>query len=419
MFILSRRWIGRLFVIVLINGIAFVGPTANANSIELEGDTEIVNGDRPYNDLQMLRLGAGQEDPPEGKLVVKDGAFLSDYHYIFVGGYIPLDRGNFPIPVLPYEGTMVVKGVSVVDVGGTIDVGTFPDSLGKLTISDNSIVRTAGGVLPIKPFRIQNAAFHIADFEGSEGEVILSDGSELSVLWLRLGDGGRGVLRAENQSRVISGPFVNIGRGETGDGYATFRDASSFHILGDDGEFGAFMNIGRSGRGELRLIESELLIDGEVPDLAFEGGFQLGRNPTGHGTVMLRDSTFTVRNMTEPFVAMGRAGFGSLVLKGNSTLVVEDQDGVFAVAASRRGVFGEAVVSIGPDSLVDAGGLLLLCLDFDGVTPAGTAEINVQGILRAAEIRVGLGCTIDGKGTIEGNVINLGGSISEGITIVP
>ena len=116
---------------------------------------------------------------------------------------------------------------------------------------------------------------------------------------------------------------------------------------------------------------------------------------------------------------MGRAGFGSLVLRGSSTLVVEDQDGVFSVASSRAGVTGEAVVSIGYDSIVDAGGLLHLCLEADGETSAGTAEINVQGILRATEIRVGAGCTIDGNGTIEGTVIDLGGSISEGITIVP
>jgi hypothetical protein len=230
------------------------------------------------------------------------------------------------------------------------------------------------------------------------------------------------VLRAKNQSRVISGPYVELGGGETGDGFATFRDGSSFHVLGyDDDGFGAFLNIGRGGRGELRLIESELLVDGEDRNQASQGGFRLGRNPGSHGTVMLRDSTITVRNMTEPSVEVGNGGFGSLVLKGNSTLVIEDQDqdGTFLVASSRGGVFGEAVVSIGPDSLVDAGGLLLLCLDFDGVTPAGTAEINVQGILRAAEIRVGPGCTINGIGTIEGNVTNLGGSIGEGITIVP
>jgi len=347
---------------------------------------------------------------------------------------------------------MVVKDGSVVELGGNILVGTFADSIGKLTISDNSIVRVLGGVLPIAwltfpdPFS-KTSTSYIGFSEGSEGEVILRDGSELSATRFLIGSGGsrgevilrdgsefsttflfigsgggRGELRAKDQSRVISRPYAELGRDETANGFATFRDGSSFHVLGsDDDGFGAFLNIGRGGRGELRFIESEFLIDGEDRNQASEGGFRLGRNPRSHGTLMLRDSTVTVRNMTEPYVEVGNGGFGSLVLEGNSTLVVEnqDQDGTFLVATNRAGVSGEAVVSIGPDSLVDAGGRLLLCLEFDGETEAGMAEINVQGILRAAEIRVGPGCTIDGNGTIEGDVINLGGSISEGITIVP
>ena len=186
-----RSWKGLFLAVVLINSITFVGPTANASSIELKGDTEIVNGDRPFNDLLQLRIGAGQEDPPEGKLIVKDGAFLSDYHQIFVGGYFPLDPGNFPIPVLPYVGTMVVKDASVVELGGNILVGTFADSLGKLTISDNSIVRTAGGKVPIAWIGFPEPSASLIGFsEGSEGEVILRDGSELSAPALEIGSGG-------------------------------------------------------------------------------------------------------------------------------------------------------------------------------------------------------------------------------------
>ena len=59
-----RSWKGLFLAVVLINSITFVGPTANASSIKLKGDTEIVYGDFPHNTLQLLRIGAGQEDPP-------------------------------------------------------------------------------------------------------------------------------------------------------------------------------------------------------------------------------------------------------------------------------------------------------------------------------------------------------------------
>ena len=72
--------------------------------------------------------------------------------------------------------------------------------------------------------------------------------------------------------------------------------------------------------------------------------------------------------------------------------------------------------------MLDVDGRIELCGFFweGNWNDGGAAEITVNGRMRANDIYLGADCTINGRGTVEGNIIELGGSIGRHIKrVVP
>jgi hypothetical protein len=64
---------------------------------------------------------------------------------------------------------------------------------------------------------------------------------------------------------------------------------------------------------------------------------------------------------------------------------------------------------------------LALGVDPDSHADGGSCNVTIGkgGLIRADEILLGPNCNINGKGTLQGSVIDLGGSIGSKLILVP
>jgi T5SS/PEP-CTERM-associated repeat protein len=188
------------------------------------------------------------------------------------------------------------------------------------------------------------------------------------------------------------------------------------------------MNIGRSG------VATATISDGGTINIESDSGpftgLNVGRDAAGDGTLIIdgAGSRVTVSTDIAPgpqagHLTVGRAGHGVAEIRDGGTLA-NDPDGNTFVGREPGGV-GSVTVD-GSSSLLDGGNLLLVgqAYDFDAgqpvpdqiANPGGTGTVTMRngGVVQARTTQLGLGGTLMGNGTLNGQLLVEGGAVRPG-----
>jgi T5SS/PEP-CTERM-associated repeat protein len=307
-------------------------------------------------------------------------------------------------------------GSTVVSDGGNIVIESPPETNPGINVGRDA---TGDGSL-------------IVDGAGSRVTVRSDDGSAAPTGSITVGRAGNGVVEVRNEGSVET-LFLNVGREEGGIGTLNVRGPGSTLELSGiglrEGEpQGAFMNIGRSGVGTAFVGDGgAITIESDSGPIT---GLNVGRDATGDGSLIIdgAESKVTVSSDVGPgpqagLIAVGRAGNGVAEIRDGGTLA-NDPDGNTFVGREPGGV-GSVTVD-GSSSLLDGGNLLLVgqAYDFDAgqpvpdqiANPGGTGTVTMRngGVVQARTTQLGLGGTLMGNGTLNGQLLVEGGAVRPG-----
>jgi T5SS/PEP-CTERM-associated repeat protein len=152
-------------------------------------------------------------------------------------------------------------------------------------------------------------------------------------------------------------------------------------------------------------------------------GFRVGENTCPDGTPVTGTVSVQAAQITSGAGpgswAFGLAGGSANLHIWQGGQMINNQSTGVMVAPVASGV---ATINLnGTGSLLDAGPVLWLGWNPSTNSAGGTCTVIVgrNTVIRANQIIVGPGCRINGTGTLQGLVINNGGSIARNVTIVP
>lgn len=410
-----------------------------------------------------------------GSLLISGGSSLApldatttSFGTVAVNGPGSLCSGEPCSPTLGFStGQATVTGAGSQWIMGGLNVGLRGN--GTLLVSDGGTVRTNG----VLPATVTNGNSFIGSMSGATGlATVTGSGSTLSVVTaLIVGNGGlfagepdlgaaTGTLNI-GAGGLVTSSAVTIGNfGPSGvPGFVGTLGTGTVNVDGADSRLRvsgplapAFTTnsvlVGRSGNGILNVTGgAQVLIDG-TPGNNPRSSLTAGLSPSGVGTINVSgigsmiqvsgpsraDLTATVNGVllrSTVGSSIGFQGTGTLnVLNAGKVLVsgtnadptspnFGQPEGVMNIGR-QPGSHGTVLVS-GPGSELDVASIIRVGLGFNATTglddPGGVGTLTVGdgGLVRAGEIRVGAGSTINGNGgTLQANVSNLGGTISPG-----
>jgi len=314
------------------------------------------------------------------------------------------------------------SGTLTIEDGGLLAIDTQNAQFGGFAIGGNfnaaETGRTGSGVVTVTGMGSRlvtsgNGTDHsVTVGDWGTGTLNVADGGSVETLFLTVADedGSTGALNVE-------GPGSTVSLSGTG-----FRDGAP------DVPQGAFMNIGRSGVGMATISDGGTIsIDSDTGPFT---GLNVGRDAIGEGTLIIdgAGSKVTVSSDIGPgpqaaHVAIGRAGHGVAEIR-NGGMLANDPDGNTFVGREPGGV-GSVIVD-GSSSLLDGGNLLLVgqAYDFDAgqpvpdqvANPGGTGAVTMKndGVVQARTTQLGLGGTLMGNGTLNGQLLVEGGAVKPG-----
>jgi T5SS/PEP-CTERM-associated repeat protein len=243
-------------------------------------------------------------------------------------------------------GNGTVSGLNAsMTANNVLSVGSAPDGLGTLTISNQGKVNVADSLfVGANSFNDNKVTV-----SGSGSELVLGNDT------MQIGFGGKGTLRVENGGKVTNsnGSSMSIGSPAGSQGLLQVTGANS-HFLSTGTQA---ISVGSSGSGQVSVTNGGLL---EVANM------RLGQQASGSG---------------------------SLVVDGNGSLVnLHGSDSNFIGQSGT----GQLTVSNGA-VLSSSGGL------FAGTNNVGTIDVTSGGKIYAESGRVGVGSVAGSKATIDGS----------------
>ncbi|MBX7074420.1 MAG: PEP-CTERM sorting domain-containing protein [Pirellulales bacterium] len=256
------------------------------------------------------------------------------------------------------HGEVVVENNATLLVGGPLTIGD---------VSSASLTARSGST-------IQAGWTDIASTEASGVAEVLIDGlgTRMQSSFIAVGHAGEGVLTVANDAvielsenlRAAAGGISGLGHGQI--------------VVRDGGEIsaGQSFSIGRTSRGEMSVLSGGNAIADTI---------EIGYENAGKGEVIVRGGGSTLAANTQ--LDVGHAGEGLLEVTNNGSAVVGNQLSI--------GALGRVELATGGKINVGAGTLADVPLD---------------------TLRVGPGGTLGGTGTILGDVLVDGGSVSPGFS---
>jgi hypothetical protein len=148
------------------------------------------------------------------------------------------------------------------------------------------------------------------------------------------------------------------------------------------------------------------------------GGLRLGENAGSRGIVDVSNARLINHPTTVGQWVIGHLGSARFdVVKGGE--VINDQSAGVIVAQAPGSMAKITLRDSG--SQFYAGAVLGLGWDLSSNSAGGTCQVELgKGTtMRADQIIVGPRCTIKGKGTLQGAIVNQGGNIASSVTNVP
>lgn len=384
----------------------------------LAGTTGTLNIDGAAAQGGAARIGVGREG--NGDMTVTNGASANAF-------FLDIARNS--------TGTLTVDGAgSVVTVSN--EFGHFPGyggaylgqagfmRVGRNAGSDGEIPVTNGGVInvindPTGGYDQPN--FHIARSVGSKGEVII-DGAGSAINVVQTGPSG------DYYGGPDDGPLLLVGR--DGEGTATVRNGGSMNVAGDratlsvaNGTGGgnplpSFLNVETGG---LVTVDSGTY-DGARFIVANRANTNAFATVDGAGSAITVDGTGAYGSSAQILVGHQSGATGELTIQNGGSVENLAANGISQIAAD-VGSTGTVTVN-GAASTLDAGALLTVGADFDFTTfqvleaqgGNGLLELQNGGQVTAGRVAIGATGTVQGNGTINGDVEVLGGTLSPGLS---
>jgi T5SS/PEP-CTERM-associated repeat protein len=352
-----------------------------------------------------------------GSATIRDqGSALNTAGTIFVG-----NRG---IGNLRVENNGMVNSATAFmgSTAGSSGIATVRGVDSKWTVSGTVYVGEAGhGELHVESGGLLTAGVsHIANSVGSTGEgTVTGAGSQwINSSQLIVGDRGEGVLNIESGG-LVRNTFSRVG-GEVGSvGEATVRGSGS-RWQNSDALF-----VGYLGEGTLSILQQGAVTNtfahvgsgagsmGEVT-VSGQGGSAWTHSDAlvvgvaGQGLVQVLDGGLISSN--RGVIGEGAGSDGHVTVAGDNSRWTN-------VGSLEVGVLGEASLLVQNSGLVSVGTVLRIG-DNDVVDVSVAGRVNVGGGAAGdlGSVRIGSGGTLVGNGSIVGDVIVQGGTVSPGLS---
>lgn len=408
----------------------------DSGSLDVQAEVLVGGGTQPAS----LRLTNGSVSAEHVSL--RGSTVLSDATLTLDAATLKTNQlGLFDIGVLGTRGTVLVSGDSLLETG-YMRVGENAGSNGLLRLSGGQaraevngmqIGATGTGRIEVRG----GASLHstsgvaLANFgDNAHGEAFITDsGSVLNIdVGFTVGDSGDGILNIANGGKVLS-QVVVVGNGSTAHGEVTVDGGQS---AGGQSEWHAgLMVFGHGGGGKVMVTNrGKMFTDSD--------GAIVGNLVDGVGSVTVQAQSTWENAGT---LIVGGGGEGQLLVQGSlSGNTVESLSGQIARDVGSQGTVkvtgAGSTWAIGGNLWVGgsdaaAGGTGSLAVLDHGVVTAGgvfkvwgdaTADVSGGGRINVGEgvlpsdgtIRVGPGGTLAGNGTIIGDVLVDGGTVSPG-----
>jgi T5SS/PEP-CTERM-associated repeat protein len=374
------------------------------------------------------------------------------------------------------SGSYIVDGGSVVNRDG-LSIASNPSSSGQVTVTGAGTALSLGGGADPVPLSVgrQGAAVMtisggavvdvssgfsvVGQTAGSSGSLTLTDPGSRLVTMNNLGIGTAGVFTVANDAslNILNGAgldSVNAGISnglqggsptgtETTDATVVVSGSGStwtlngLTIAGQNNATGTLIvsNGGSVSASQLQVATVGFTCIGSLQSvgnlqvssgaLVQVDGLRVGENTCPGGTAS--SGTVRVQGQGALITSGGGPGGWAFGLSGGSAQFQITQGGQMINNPS-TGVMvapfatGDADIHLAGDgSLFDAGRVLWLGWNPSTDSAGGTCTVTLgrKTVIRATQIIVGPGCKVSGAGTLQGSVINNGGSITRNVTILP
>jgi T5SS/PEP-CTERM-associated repeat protein len=359
--------------------------------------------------------------------------------------YVGLSIGQNPTG----NGTVTVTQSQVSLVGTINRLGVGEQGTGVMTLSQGTVVDGSGGLcVPT------DCNFFVGNGAGSTGALTVADVGTRLVTVNAFVIGAGGVFTQANDGfdfgipggatiasfsilngAVVESESAEVSAGATG-GSPTGAETSDATVTVDgDGsrwilEGSLSVSPGPNATSHVTVSNGGLI---SVPQLSLAthptsvatlrildsasveaGGLRVAEEAGSRGTVEISNARLT-NHPTEGQWILGGLGEAKLSIRKAGEIVNDQNFGVIVA----QGAGSTAKISLnGAGSLFDAGTILGLGWDLNTNSPGRTCDISLDAgaVMRADHIIVGPGCTIKGKGTLQGVITNNGGTISPKVT---
>lgn len=370
-----------------------------------------------------------------GSVLVTDGLILATRPTV-VGNVLVTDPGSAILLTGPFNRLGIERGTGSITVqnGAVIDgtapgcppttcnvfIGNGAGSIADLTISGTGSTITVvnfTGIGGAAVFTLANDGFDFGIPGGSTTAFVqIRDGgtlnTEQSVISAGPGGGSPTGTESTDATVIVTGlgsawnvdGGLSIAAGPNSIGRLAIQQGG--HLFVRD-----FLVVGAStdGFGQLSVTDATVHI-GNI--------FNIGAGANGSGMVRVSGGQIdALPGGTDPWL-IGFFGAATLTISKAGT-VVQDSSRDIIVALDQNST---ATVRVsGAGSILDAGATLALGIDPADLGVGGdcTVIIGKGALIRATQILLGPGCSVKGKGTLQGSVMNLGGSIGSKVNVIP
>ncbi len=247
------------------------------------------------------------------------------------------------------------------------------------------------------------------------GSQLLVDGAGGIIV----GNAGAGTLNVENGGNATA---QDLAIGHRAQGSVNVTSGGSVQLEGVGDGRGPSLSVGRFDDGAMNIVNGTVTLDGtgDPGGDGLPGAISLGGSADGEGVLNIEgaNARFTVQG-DGVRTSIGQEGIGRLNISDGAQVVNEGQG--ISVMGEAAGSSGFATVN-GANSLWDAGAVLVVGGGYNASTETpianrgeGTVTLQAGGSVRAGDIYL-LSATVNGNGSLVGDVSLAGGTINPGLS---
>lgn len=364
-------------------------------------------------EIEIGRGGGGSLRVDGGGSVVVDGSDATQAAIILssgAGGTSNLSIAGAGSTVQVLAGStagVVIVGRSApatvsITNGGTLelDIGTSTGPARFISIGTNAAGSTQGtGTVTVN---------------GTNSQLLIDGAGTILV-----GNAGTGTLNVENSGNATA---QNLVVGVNAEGSLNLTTGGTVQLEGVGDGAGPAFSVGRFDSGSVNVVNGTITLDGTVNPggSGLPGSVSLGESDDAEGIVNLEGSNARLTIQGDDVrTTIGVEGTGRLNVSAGAQVV--NQGAGISVMGEIAGSAGFATID-GASSLWDAGAVLVVGGGYNSGTGnpianrgSGTLTLRSGGTVQADDIYLA-SATVNGNGTLTGDVVLGGGTINPGLS---